>query len=143
MTVFLIEAVEEAGTWTGQYGPMVTYKVALKPEGDGPRVLGNMNQKPTTPAPRAGETIEATIERPKEGSNFLPKVVKTAPQRGGGGGGGKSPEERRSIQAQHAQKAAVDIVRIAIDTGQKAEDVATRVTQVAQTLNDQLAELAK
>jgi hypothetical protein len=93
-----ISKVLDRREWSGQHGPMVTYKIEI--EGHGPAEL---NQKPTSPPPQEGQSIFGDLV-PNANPNFPPKLKKV--QQGGFGGGGKSPEEQKSIRRQSAQQRA-------------------------------------
>jgi hypothetical protein len=92
-----ISKVLDRREWSGQHGPMVTYKIEL--EGHG---VAELNQKPETPAPQEGQSIFGDLQPGREG--YPPKLKKV--QQGGFGGGGKSPEEQKSIRRQSAQQRA-------------------------------------
>ena len=96
-----ISKVLDRREWSGQHGPMVTYKVEL--EGHG---VAELNQKPSTPAPQAGESVFGELQPGREG--FPPKLKKV--QQNSFGGRGDSPEQRRSIERQVAAKIAADLV---------------------------------
>lgn len=102
MPTYTIEAVTGINEWSGQHGPMKTYKLTLA--GHGPAEL---NQKPETAAPQPGQQIEGDLIPGKEG--YPPKLKKTPPQRGGGGGGGKTKADQESIERSVAYKGAVEL----------------------------------
>jgi hypothetical protein len=88
--------------------------------------------------PKADAKLNGEIKPGQWGPKFFPDSAK----KGGRGGGGKSPEERRSISMQHAQKCAVDVLALAATHGQysppSAGDVAAQVKTIAQTLWQQV-----
>lgn len=75
--------------WNGKFGPMSTYALELQEVGDG---SGNsrqveMNQKPSTAPPQAGETLSGTIT-PSSNPDFADKFKKEFKEGGFSGGGG-------------------------------------------------------
>ena len=68
---------------------MRTYSLELQEAGDAsaPIVKAEINQKPKTPAPMAGETLSGTIQ-PNQNPDFPPKFKKESKE-GGGFSGGK------------------------------------------------------
>lgn len=100
--------------WSGQYGPMTTFSLELREAGDG---TGNtfqveMNQKPTTAPPQAGETLTGTIT-PNKNPDFPPRFKKEFKEGGSGGsgsGGGRTfkPRDPSEIAgARHAHNLLV------------------------------------
>lgn len=112
-------------------------------EGDQPPVIAEWFTAATTAIPSVGSTIEGTIEPSEYGPKF-----KKAGGFGGGGGGGRSesPETRRSIAMQHAQKCAVEALKLAAEHGPytppNAADVAEHVKTIAGVLYAQVQEVA-
>lgn len=75
--------------WSGKFGPMSTYALELQEVGDG---SGNsrqveMNQKPSTAPPQAGETLSGTITS-SSNPDFADKFKKEFKEGGFSGGGG-------------------------------------------------------
>lgn len=63
MTDYQVVRADHKEDWSGKFGPMSTYALELQEVGDG---SGNsrqveMNQKPSTAPPQAGETLSGTI----------------------------------------------------------------------------------
>jgi hypothetical protein len=108
MPSYTIESIDERREWEGNYGPMVSYKVTLAGSGK-----AEIAQKPTTPAPTVGQTIEGTLE-PSKNPAFPPKLKKAQQAFGGGGGrpAGRSPEESRTIVRQHSQHMALKLLAL-------------------------------
>lgn len=74
--------------WSGKFGPMSTYALELQEVGDG---SGNsrqveMNQKPSTAPPQAGETLSGTITS-SSNPDFADKFKKEFKEGGFSGGG--------------------------------------------------------
>lgn len=87
---------------------------------------------------KSGDGTYKKLMRPEANNSF-----------GGGGGGGSrtdDPITRRSIQMQHAQKAAVDALRLTCEKGDyvppTVADVAGHVKTIARALYDQIQEVA-
>lgn len=104
--------------WSGNYGPMATYSLELQEVGDG---SGNtrqveMNQKPTTAPPSAGETLSGTIT-PNSNPDFADKFKKEFIKEGGfsaygkggskGGGTFKPRDPSEIAGARHAHNLLV------------------------------------
>lgn len=94
--------------WTGGFGPMVTYKVIFQ---GGPDVI-EINKKPDSVPPKAGDTLDGTIEGTEYGKRF--KAV--SKQYGQYGAQSKQsapstssyqPRDDNAIKAQFAIKAAI------------------------------------
>ena len=89
MTDFQVVRADHKEDWSGKFGPMSTYALELQEVGDG---SGNsrqveMNQKPSTAAPQAGETLSGTIT-PSSNPDFADKFKKEFKEGGFSGGGG-------------------------------------------------------
>lgn len=76
--------------WNGKFGPMSTYSLELQEVGDllAPSYQVEMNQKPSTAAPQAGETLSGTIT-PSSNPDFADKFKKEFKEGGFSGGGSK------------------------------------------------------
>jgi hypothetical protein len=88
-------------------GPLVSYKMQVTGD-DGFSGIAELVQKPATPAPTEGQTIEGTLD--KSNPQFPPKLKKA--QQGQGGGRppmGKSKADQDSIERAVAYKGAVDL----------------------------------
>lgn len=112
-------------------------------DGDQPPVIAEWFTAAATPIPTTGSTLEGTVEP----SEYGPKFKKAGGFSGGGGGGRpRTPEERKSIQMQHAQKCAVDALRLAAEFGDykppDAADVVGHVKTIASGLFQQIEEVA-
>lgn len=75
--------------WSGQHGPMRTYSLELQEAADpsAPVIAAEMNQKPQTAPPQAGETLSGDIQ-PNKNPDFPPKFKKEFKEGGGFSGGG-------------------------------------------------------
>jgi hypothetical protein len=104
MPSYKIIAAMKTGTYQGAHGEMYKYTVQLEGEADTVEV----SQKPDTPAPQPGETLEGSIESTQYGKRFKKEF-----KGGTGFSGGRvnSPEDRASIERQVSLKAAVETVR--------------------------------
>lgn len=98
--------------WTGQYGTNHSYDLTL----DGIDKIAELTQKPHKAAPQVGEALELELTPHPTFEGKL-KAKRAFQQGGAGNGRPRDPVERRSIEAQHAEKCAVDVVRLAIDAG--------------------------
>jgi hypothetical protein len=145
-TYNVTQVADGAREWKAQNGtiPMKSYRVTLKNEQGAELQNVEWSRKAESPPPQVGQQIDATIDM-REGTTYGPKLK--LEQRGGGGGGGyraDSPEVRRSIAMQHAQKCAVSILEVAAAHGEytppSAGDVAKHVTAVAAVLFAQVVE---
>jgi hypothetical protein len=100
--------------WSGQYGDFHIYDVSFTGEqGQGD---AQIKQKASSPAPTVGQVIDAEIV-PKPG---FPSELKRIPKQQNGfaaGGRDKSPQESRQIARMAAQKAAIELLRMELDTG--------------------------
>jgi len=95
---YTINQVMPAGEFEGQYGKMLKYSLML----EGEQSAVDLNQKPDTPAPKVGDTIEGEIITDKYGRKF-----KKA-QRFSGGNGKSDPATQRAIIRQNALTNAVN-----------------------------------
>jgi hypothetical protein len=100
---YIITGAVRAGEYQTNYGTMVKYILSLEGEADGVEI----GQKPDTPAPKAGDVLDGTIESTKYGKKF-----KKTPQATGGARSGYTPDPATqvSIQRQIALGRAVDAV---------------------------------
>ena len=107
MTTFTVKETSLPREWEGKYGKMLSYDLTVTgPNGD---VECELAQKPETPAPKVGDTLNGDI-LPGKG-NFPGKFKKE--QQGGmptkGGRPSRDPKERESIERQVCLKAAVEL----------------------------------
>jgi hypothetical protein len=110
---YTIKAVTGNKPWAGQHGPMMSYYLTLV-DGEGQETANvDLAQKPTSPAPQPGQTLEGNIDQ----GSYGPKFKKAFTQSFGGGGRGKSPEEQASIVRQHSQEMALRALEIAATFG--------------------------
>lgn len=101
------DAVEKKRFPSKDGGEMVVYLIEVK---DGERVAtAELVQKPTTAAPRAGQTLDGTLEPSDYGLKF-----KKSQSFGAKGGGGKSPQERAEIRRMASHKVAVELLGIEV-----------------------------
>lgn len=75
--------------WSGKFGPMSTYALELGEVGkaEAPSRQVEMNQKPSTAPPQAGEILSGTIT-PSSNPDFADKFKKEFKEGGFSGGGG-------------------------------------------------------
>lgn len=114
MTAYKVLSVGEPQEWKGTHGPMHCYRLML----EGVEKPVEINQKPTTAAPSAGETLDLELSDNLKYPAVM-KGKKVAPA-GGFGGGGPRPEDPKraaAIQRMHAQKVGVEAVELAISLG--------------------------
>lgn len=114
----------ETKQWQSQYGAMVTYTVMF----EGRETPIEMNKKPDSPAPRAGDEVFGDINRTEYGDKF-----KSAPKpfAGGGFGGGASKPYASKSQDQFTMylSYAKDLVVAMIAQGAKIDmDTAVQLT---------------
>lgn len=89
-----------AGEFEGKFGKTLKYTLML----EGEQTSVELNQKPATPAPKAGDVITGTIEEGPYGRKF-----KKESQSGGFGGNGKpDPATQKAIIRQNALTNAVN-----------------------------------
>jgi hypothetical protein len=80
---YTIKAVTGNKPWAGQHGPMMSYYLTLV-DGEGQETANvDLAQKPTSPAPQPGQTLEGNIDQ----GSYGPKFKKAFTQSFGGGGG--------------------------------------------------------
>ena len=110
MPTFTVTGAFKKKDVDGKYGPMKVIMLALKGP-DGTEQSAEWFTKAETPHPAEGSTIEGDISQGQYGLVFK----KAFQPRAGGFGGGRSdsPETRRSIAMQHAQKCAVSLLDVA------------------------------
>lgn len=109
--MFTVKRVAGSKEWESKFGPMVSYTVDLTGP-DGKMVGGvEINQKPSTPAPSEGQSLEGRLEETKFGLKF--KKENTGSFGGGSGGGNKTfkrdPRETEMIVRQTCLKAATEL----------------------------------
>lgn len=112
-----------AGEFEGKFGKTLKYTLML----EGEQTSVELNQKPTTPAPKAGDTISGTIEDGQYGRKF-----KKETQSNGFSGGTKSdPAIQKAIIRQNALTNAVNycVAKAQLDKNYKLEG--KEVIQVA------------
>lgn len=126
----------------GKFGPAIVYNLSLEGE-DGKGATADWFTKTSTPAPQVGDKLEGDVVPNKFGNGFDFKKAQAGGAFGGGGGPRPSdPKQLKSIQGQVAVKAAVDIARIALESGQSTAAVFATVEQNAQKLAKLIDELA-
>lgn len=133
-----VTEVTGARKWPSEDDTKVVY-YTLKLEGvEGAVSVGH---KPDRPAPKVGDSYDGwTVETDDQGR----KKLKRAAGSGGFNGGGRprDPAERRSIQAQASQKVAVDVARIALETGKSTAEVLKAVEHATEKLFAQVERLS-
>jgi hypothetical protein len=105
--------------FASKYGPMVAYRVRL--QGDDGDVEASLNQKRDTTRPAVGEMVDGSLEQ----TDFGLKLKKTPPPPTGDhrhAGSSKSSQERAEIRRMAAQKAAIELLRMEIETGRVPAD---------------------
>lgn len=131
-TYTIVNVAPAPRAWESKYGPMLTYLVTLR-NAAGKTMDCQLNQKANSPAPTAGQQVDGTVETTDYGPRFKKE------QQARGGFQRDSPEQRASIAMQHAQKAAVDIVRMELEHGRDAPiSVTDLVMARAQKLWEQV-----
>jgi hypothetical protein len=132
MATYTVEAVVgEPREWEGKFGKNLSYTLALS----GREGVVELSQRPETPAPKAGDSIEGELV-PSQG-DFPPKLKRAKPQNGyGGGGGGMSPEREKRIVRQHSQSMAIETLKLAVTGGldlgcATVSEVVSKVKQLA------------
>lgn len=110
---FVITSSKGPREWTGQFGPMHSYRVTVEGR-DGELEIA---QKPTSKPPQAGDTFTGTIEPPNR-DGFPPKL-KRAAQNGGYGAGPRpeDPARAKRIVRQHSQDMAIETLKLSHDLG--------------------------
>lgn len=99
---YTIKTVGPSKEITTKYGPLKVYSVQF----EGAEDWVEINQKPESPAPTAGDNLDGTIESTQYGKRF-----KKAQVAGGFTGGRQTdPETRGSIERQTALKEAREAV---------------------------------
>lgn len=84
MAEYKIVSAVKTGEYESKFGTMHKYAVQFEGEADGVEI----SQKPTTPAPKAGDSLTGTIENTQYGKRF-----KKESQGNFGGGGQSRPSE--------------------------------------------------
>lgn len=149
MPTYTITAVSPtARDWNStQGGPMKAYRVTLR-NAEG-REMPNVewSRKATSPAPTAGQEIDANVDTSGTHGPKLKLIPKATFTGGGGGGRPRDPAERHSIEMQSSLTRGVETVRIAIDAGvfkpANVADVAGHVLLVAHDYFQRIQEVAK
>lgn len=132
--------VKELGRGEGQAGPWSRHKLRLEIPGGGVQdatIFVNRGRQ----IPVIGDVLEGTIEPPKQ-EGWSPEF-KPARAPGGGRPAGRPPEERRAIAMQSSHKVAVDIVRLAYETGKETSGVRELVQTVAEQIYNQVQHAEK
>ena len=84
MSNYTVEGVTGTREFESKNGPLISYKLTIKGD-DGYQGPAEIAQKPATPAPTPGQSIEGTLD--KSNPKFPPKLKKAM----GAGGGGRPP----------------------------------------------------
>jgi hypothetical protein len=97
--------------WQGAYGPMKDYYLTLRNEAGATRERVQLAQKPSTPPPSPGQSLELTVEADGQGRLKAKKVQPPGgrPQ-GFSGPRPRDPKEQASMVRCHAQKVAAELV---------------------------------
>ncbi len=121
---YKVVSAVKTGTYDSQYGEdvdgkkvMFKYAVELEGESDGVEV----SQKPSTAAPKPGDTLTGTIEAGKYGRKF--KKEQKGGGSWGGGGGGVDPEtsNKQSALSTAAQTAGAYFQALAVIDPERAK----------------------
>lgn len=110
---YTIKNAMQTGSFTTKAGTTLNKFMLSLEDAEGKQVAAELSQKPETPAPTIGSTIEGEVEQTQFGPRF-----KKAQQGFGGPGGGRfnDPETRKEIIRQNALtnavNRAVEIARI-------------------------------
>jgi hypothetical protein len=115
---FSVLAASQKKTVESKHGPRQVINLTLAKEGEAAPVQCEWFTLATTAIPAPGSKLEGELESGQYGMSF-----KKAQNNGGfgGGRGGRSPEERRSIARQHAQKVAMQYAEIKGEKGDLPE----------------------
>lgn len=114
---FVLTEVSGPREWTGKFGPMHSYDVAV----EGTQERFEISQKPETPPPTAGQTFTGEIVDGREG---YPRKLKRAQQPGGGyGPRQEDPARAKRIVRQHSQDMAIETLKLAHLRGLFPEDI--------------------
>lgn len=140
--------------WEGKHGPMRTYSLELREAGDtsGISYQVEMNQKPTTALPQAGETLSGQIT-PNQRPDFPDKFKKEFKDRGfisgSGSKGGNTfkPRDPSEIAgARHAHNllvAAHCLIPLPLDAdGTKIEGRIDNLEAIACVLDEKTAAIS-
>lgn len=118
MSTYTIRSVLGPNPWSGDYGPMNGFTLTL----EGVDKPVDINQKPTSPAPQPGTTVDLELSpHPRFDDRLKGKKVQPA---GGFGGGGSRPEDPKraaTILRQHSQDMALRYAAIRQTQGQLPE----------------------
>lgn len=134
---FTVQAASQKKTVPGTNGrgDMQVINLTLV-EADGSIKAAEWFTKIDTPLPQQGAKLDGELQAGQYGLSF--KKAGGGGFGGGGGGRKDSPETRRSIAMQHAQKCAVTVLSVAAEHGDytppNAGDVVSQVKTVAQAL---------
>lgn len=117
MATYTITAVSDnVRDWSSSKGgTMKAYRVVMRDQAGNETQNVEWSRKESSPPPTVGQQVEGDID---VAAQYGPKFKQANTAGGGGGYRGKPVEERRSIAMQHAQKCAVDVVRLAADLGE-------------------------
>lgn len=118
MPTYTVERVQGPREWTSQQGGGTFHSYTLTLQGvDKPAEL---NQKPETQPPQAGQTLELDLQpHPRFEDRLKAKKVQ---QFKGGGGRGRDPQERAEIRRQNAQAQALKYAEIQAARGKLPDD---------------------
>lgn len=110
MSEYKVINAMQTGEFEGSYGKMVKYAVQL--ELDGKIDTAELNQKPDTPAPKAGDMLSGTIDDTKFGKKFKKESKPYS-------GGGRSNFDSDGAAWGNALTNAVAIVQLAVSMDYK------------------------
>jgi hypothetical protein len=117
---FVIEEVLGQEDFSTANGDFTAYTVRFS--GDQGNGTAQHNRKASSPAPVAGETIDAEIQH-KNGKAMLKRLYKPpGGQSGGFNGGGRSPQDTKQIVRQHSQEMALRLLTLEIELGTVPKD---------------------
>jgi hypothetical protein len=119
MPVYTVTDVSRGNAWTSKHGNQLQdYYLTLRNEAGATRERVQLAQKPTTPPPSPGQSLELTVEADGQGRLKAKKVQPPQGARNGfSGPRPRDPKEQASIIRCHAQKVACDLVLAGAEHG--------------------------
>lgn len=121
--MYTIESVGPTKEWSGAHGPMLDYQIKFKEEPEWVTVT----QKPSTPAPAVGQTLNGSITPTQYGKKFKKEQVM-------GGGASSSPRQPLDHDSMYRCNALNNATALVAGSGAKDEVLPARVTELADAL---------